>query len=97
MTLLDKLIKQQQEEYHRKLYVYFRKEARKSKLSPQAFKDKLDELGAAGYRQIPVTTVRKYWKPKTFSLAKIEKNNQVSLIYFDGKEFHQCLTSCKDD
>ena len=73
MTSLQKATKQQREAYQRRHYVYFRKEARKSKLSPQAFKDKLDELGAAGYRQIPVTTVRKYWKPKTFSLAKIEK------------------------
>ena len=85
MTSLQKATKQQLEAYHRRHYVDFMKEASKCKLSPQAFKDKLDELGAAGYRLIPMTTVRKYWKPKTFSLAKIEKNNQVSLIYFDEK------------
>lgn len=95
MTLLDKLIKQQQEEYHRKLYVYFRKEAGKKKLKQQEFKDKVDELISSGYRQIHKTTLRKYWKPKTFSLAM--DNHKLSLCLFDGKEYSYYFTNYKDD
>lgn len=95
MTLLQKLIKQQQQEYHEKTYVYFRKEACKRKMKQQDFKDKVDELINAGYQQIHKTTVRKYWKPNTFSLAK--DDHKISLCYYDGKEYGYCFTNYKDD
>ena len=95
MRLLERLIRQQQQEYHEKTYVYFRKEAEKHKLKQQAFKDKVDELIACGYQQIHKTTVRKHWKPNTFSLAK--DDHKLSLCVYDGKEYGYCFTNYKDD
>lgn len=89
------IIKRQQEAYHRRTYVYFRKEAGKKKLHQQDFKNKLDELISSGYQQIHKTTLRKYWKPNTFSLAK--DDHKISLCYYDGKEYGYCFTNYKDD
>lgn len=95
MTTLEKLIRQQKKEYYEKTYVYFKKEAGKKKLKQQDFKDKVDELISAGYKQIHKTTVRKHWKPNTFSLAK--DDHMLSLCYYDGKSYFYYFTNYKDD
>lgn len=92
---LAAIIKRQREAYFKRKYVYFRKEAGKSKLKQQDFKDKLDELISSGYTQIHKTTLRKYWKPNTFSLAM--DDHKISLCYYDGKSYFYYFTNYKDD
>ena len=92
---LAAIIKRQREAYFKRKYVYFRKEAGKKKLKQQEFKDKVDELISSGYRQIHKTTLRKYWKSKTFSLAM--DDHKLSLCLFDGKEYKYYFTNYKDD
>lgn len=92
---LAAIIKRQREAYFRRKYVYFKKEAINKKVNQHDFKDKLDELISADYKQIHKTTLRKYWKPNTFSLAK--DDHKLSLCYYDGKSYYYYSTNYKDD
>lgn len=95
MNYVRRIVQRQQQEYHNKTFVNFKKEAVISKLSKNDLMDKLDFLIDSKYTFIKHTTFRNKFKSKTYTLTY--DDHLIKLAYFDGKKYYFCTTNYHDD
>lgn len=96
LNYLQKLVKQQQEEYHKRKYINHTIEAKKIKVKHKEFEDILNDIINKGYQQIKPTTLRKAIKNHSFSCC-CRGNKILSLmIYESPKDIKNYITNLKD-
>jgi hypothetical protein len=96
LSYLQRLIKKQQEEYHKRKYVNHRTEAQKIKVKHKEFEDTLKDIISRGYKQIKPTTIRKDIPDHCFSCCC--RNNKILslMVYETNKDIKNYITNLKD-
>lgn len=95
MNYIQEIIKKQQENYHNKYYINFRKEAIKGKLTKAQFEEKFKYLYDNNYEQVQHTTIRKEMPAGTFSLTS--NDYYFYLTLYDGKNYYWYTCNYRDD
>ena len=96
LNYLQKLVKKQQEEYHKRKYINHTVEAEKIKVKHKEFEDILKDIIDKNYEQIKPTTVRKAVRNHCFSCC-CRGNKILSLmIYETNKDIKNYITNLKD-
>lgn len=94
--LLKKLVKEQQERYHKKIYINHKKEAEKIRVNHKKFEEILKDIISKNYTQIKPTTVRKKIKNNSFSCCCRSKKILSLMIYENDKSIKNYITSLRD-
>lgn len=95
MLSLATRIKIQKKKYHDKIYVNYKKEANKKRLTKDALEAKLEDLVSQGYLYTPHSTIRANIKPMTYSLCYNDRN--ITLTTYDGQIYNWYTTNYRDD
>ena len=94
--LLEKLVKEQQERYHKKTYINHKKEAEKIRVNHKEFEEILKDIISKNYTQIKPTTLRKSVKNNSFSCCCRSKKLLSLMIYENDKSIKNYITNLKD-
>ena len=94
--LLKKLVKEQQERYHKKIYINHKKEAEKIRVNHKEFEEILKDIISKNYTQIKPTTLRKEIKNNSFSCCCRSKKLLSLMIYENDKSIKNYITNLKD-
>lgn len=95
MNYVERIVAKQQRQYHKEIYVDYRKDSVIGKLRRKELEDRLEWLTESGYTLIKHTTLRDKIPPKSYSLSY--NDHLIKLTYFDGKKHYWCTTNYHDD
>lgn len=95
MNYVERIVAKQQRQYHKEIYVDYRKQAIIAKLKKHELENMLDWLIASGYTFNKHTTLKALIPPKSYSLTY--NDHLIKLSYYDGKKYYWYTTNYHDD
>ncbi len=96
VEVVKKRIDKIHREHHNKVYINWSKEGKTdTRLFKEELISKVEELKSLGYTQVKHSTIRKNYKPLTFSI--LARDKYIILTYYDGSKYYKYVTNYKDD